>query len=533
MEIFGRLLRQARFVLASMPPSQRYSVAILLGVVAVSLVMLVTWGSQETYVPCLSELTGSQMTDVQKALEGSGIAYRFRDRTLFVGSADRDKVLMVLTQKGALPSDVSSSFGFEDIVKPKGFSLETAEEQRMKFNIALGNMLARAIATAPEIASAQVHIASSRDGYFGPKKATAAVNIRPRGQGRIPESKLAGICRLVAASVGPELAPESVVVTNLVSGAAFSLEDGNSSFAKAASRMELQQGWDAYYDEAVRKFLSPSLGRVWTLVTVKVDTRTTETTETEYAVKDETTREFTETNAQPAGGGTLTTPNVGVSVQTGGQGTGGSSETIEKEKKRAPSKMVRTDVPPGEIEDIQISVMADLKAVKDNIRTKDGLGAEDAVTQARLDQECKYWENRLRTGLPVLGAEAAARISKVTFSAEPFGELQVFAAGIAAPSAGSSILDELLANWQRIGLAALAIVALLMVKSVAKHAPESEAAMASADQVEEEEEIELPEVMLDIEQKRAMKVRESVEDMMQHDPQTAVNLIRRWVARET
>ena len=182
MDYLRKMLNRARALFKAMPPSQRYSIAALFASVVVSLAMLVTWNARESYSPVLSELTGPQMTAIQDALKGTDYDYRFRDGTLFVAGMQRDGLLMDLTEKGALPSDISASFGFEDLVEPQGFNMKTAEQQQMEYNIALGNMLARAISTAPEIARAQVTINSSRDGYFGPFHSSAAGTSRYFGR---------------------------------------------------------------------------------------------------------------------------------------------------------------------------------------------------------------------------------------------------------------------------------------------------------------------------------------------------------------
>ncbi len=536
MDYLRKTLERARAILAAMPTSQRYSLVALAVVVAISLVMLVTWSGKDTYVPVIPELSGEQMAGIQTALEGTGIDFKFMDNTLLVPSDKRESVLMVLTEKGALPADISSSFGFEDLVGPAGFNLKTSAREQMEYNIALGNMLGRAISSAPDISNAQVHIASSRDGYFGPKVATAGVNIRTKGAVRLPETRLIAICRLVAAAVGPQLPPESVVVTNLArNDPPFSIEDGNSPYVSASNRMELQQNLEHYYQRKVEEFFRPLFGHVQTLVAVKVDASTKAMSEVEYEVTEQKSRESTEQTAGPEGGDNLTTPNVMASVQTGGESEGARSEESETEKKYSPSKTVTTEVPPGEVTDIQISVMADLGRVEEAIKQKLPLeGEEETVTADRLKQEYAYWEDILRTGLPFREGDAA-KVSNVLFTAEPFSQLQLAAAGVAegAGGGGGRILNTITSNWQPAVLVLLAAVALLMIRGVARRPASEEAALAALEKRESEEEVLLPEIEVDVEERRARKMRESIEEMVQRDPQAAIGLIRRWIVRES
>ena len=526
------MLGRAKALLASMPPSQRYSVAVLFAAVVVSLVMLVAWSGREAYAPVLTDLTGPQMTAIQDALQGAGYDHRFSDSTLFVAGAQREALLMELTEKGALPTDISSSFGFEDLVAPRGFQLKTAEQQQMEFNIALGNMLARAISTAPEISSAQVHIASSRDGYFGPFTSTAAVNITPHGSGRMSEEKFAAICRLVASAAGPQLAPEDVVVTNMVSGEAYSIGDGGAGFATASTRIELQETLNRYYSGAVEKFLEPVLGRVQILINVEVDTRRMAMTEVEF---DWTVRSTSETSEITGGSGaadTLVSPNTGTTLEMGGGSGGGSSETTEKDEERAPAKTVQTEIPPGEVVDIQISVLADLARVEGIIRRKEGLEDDAVVAPERLAAEYEHYEAILQKGLP-LKASDASNISRVSFRALPFGEFPVLAASVADVGSTGRVLDMLLSNWQAIALVFLAVVALFMMKSVATGRSIDEAALAALEKSEPDDNMLLPDVAVNLEEMRSRKIRESIEDMVKRDPQVALGLIKRWIARES
>lgn len=529
------VLNRVRGLLRSLPPSQRYSVAVLLGVVAVSLVMLVTWQGRDSYEPVLSDLSGDQMAGIQQALKGSGIDYRFRDSTLFVVAGRSDGVLMMLTEKGALPSDISTSFGFEDLVATQGFSLKTSEQQQMEFNIALENMLAREVVSTLGIVKAQVHIAISRAGFLGEKKATAAVNFTPRNpQQRMPEATLSGICYLVAAAVGPELPPEAVVVRNSATGEAYRMGDEGSAFVTASNRMELQQRLDEYYREQVEMLFEPFLGRVHALVHVNMDVTSSHRVDVEYATTQKKTIDEEQNQGGPQGAATQVSPNVTTTIQTGSAGTGGRSEMHEKEETKSPSKTITTNIPPGKVTDIQITVLADLTRVKENIRVKDELSTDEAVSTERLQEEYAYYEGLLKSGLPVARGGASADVLKVTFSAEPYSDVQFRVAAIADVSSAGRFIEGMNGNWQKFMLVALAACALFMMKSVAKPRPTDDDALKALEQDEEEDdESLLPEITVDIEEKRARAMRSSIEEILDRDPNTGIGLIKRWMTKET
>jgi flagellar biosynthesis/type III secretory pathway M-ring protein FliF/YscJ len=533
MDYMRKSWAKVRVVLISMPPSQRLSVVALMAVVAVSLVLLVTWGGREEFAPILTGLSGAELTAQSAALKGSGIEYKIGDGMLLVKPADRDKVFLALSEKGALPSDISKSFGFEDIVKPTGFSMETAEQQQVKLNVARQNEIARCIMAGPDVAKAQVIIAYDRDGYFGKETATAGVYVQPRTAEPLSSRRLDAICRFVAAAVGPKLSPTKVVVTNLATGETYSPDDQNTSYAKASSRIELQRIYDKYYSDRVEKFLSPAFGTVRTLVTVKVDATSSTTEEIAYEVTKKRTKTDLTTGATATGGETLTQPNVAASVTPpAGAGTGSKTESAEKEETSEPSKKTATDIPPGEIKDIGLLVMVDLGKMASLIRAKDGVkDPEAAVAQARIDQECVLWKTKLLAALPV---ESASKVTNVEFTAVPMGapdQMVEAATVVVAAPVSAKAFDFLGANIHRIGLAALAVFALLLIRSIAKRA-EVEVVPGKPEEPVEDD-ILLPEMEIDAEQKRAARVRESIEEMVRSDPQTAVGLIRRWMARES
>jgi flagellar biosynthesis/type III secretory pathway M-ring protein FliF/YscJ len=229
-------------------------------------------------------------------------------------------------------------------------------------------------------------------------------------------------------------------------------------------------------------------------------------------------------------------PNVAASVVAAGSSSPTSkSETEEKEKKKAPTEETAEETPPGEVKNVSISVIADLARVKAVIREKDGLKEADEVTQARLTQEYDFWKQTLLTGLPK--EDASTNIAQVDFKAAPIAKIEFASAApvsIQVKSGLSGIVSGLLENWHRIALAVFALFALFMIRGLARKTEVGvEVSHAQKAQAQEEEEIELPEVEVDMDQKRAAKMRQSIEDMIRSDPQAAVSLIRRWMARES
>jgi flagellar biosynthesis/type III secretory pathway M-ring protein FliF/YscJ len=526
-------LTRVRSVLISMPPSQRYTVAALMALVAVALFMLLTSKPAAQYVKVLEDLSPEQMSTMQVALSKSGIRYQFASGMLMVEPKERDRVVMVLSDASALPSNFRDSFGLEEMAEPGGFSLETADQQKMRYNIALGNTLSRFIATAPEVKDARVTIGVAQSGYFEPPKATAAVFVKPRPGAQLSQAKALAICRLVAAAVGPTLDAAAVEVVDLDNGRTYSIESDGTPYAQASNHIELAKAWNSLYSRELERFLAPIFGRIQTLVTVRFETATKSMQTTVNAVVEETSRTETSTYPSPPGGETITKPNMSMSAVNSGAGAPGpTTESAEKEKKYAPAEVTTTAQPPGELQEVLLTVVVPLDALEKNIRAKNGMKPEDAIDKARVEAECASWQATIMNALPA--PEDAKRVSTVRFSAEPFAEPQL-AAALSLPDmpATGRLLTFAGANWQRMVLAVLAVIALLMVRSVARHAPDTARQVAGIEQAAAEDEVLLPDVEIDVDQKRAAKIRETIEDMIRRDPQSAVSLIRRWMARES
>ena len=163
MDYLAKAWSKVRAVLISMPPSQRYTVTALLALVAVSLAFLLTGGSGGTLTSVYSGLDAARMSRMDAVLKSTAFKYEFSGGSLLVDPSQKEKVQMVLAEKGVLPVDTSRSYGYADLVKPAGLNFDTADERRMKQSIAVGNELGRQIAkSSPEIKNAWVNIARGK-----------------------------------------------------------------------------------------------------------------------------------------------------------------------------------------------------------------------------------------------------------------------------------------------------------------------------------------------------------------------------------
>ena len=128
--------------------------------------------------------------------------------------------------------------------------------------------------------------------------------------------------------------------------------------------------------------------------------------------------------------------------------------------------------------------------------------------------------------------EESSKVSNVSFRAEPFAQLQLVSAGVAETGSGNRLFDGLVGSWQTLALVVLAAVALVMIKSVARQ-PAEERAFESFEQADDQEEVLLPQIEVDLDERRARKMRQTIEELVERDPQSALGLIRRWITKES
>lgn len=160
--------------------------------------------------------------DVVSALDQRGVAYDVRGGSIFVTTADRDRLRMTLASEG-LPAN--SSQGYELLDNLSGFGT-TSQMFDAAYWRAKEGELARTMIASPHIRAARVHISATSAQPFRREQApTAAVTITSVN-GSLDTAQ-ADALRFLVASAVPGLAPGDVAVIDGVGGLMTGSNDGS------------------------------------------------------------------------------------------------------------------------------------------------------------------------------------------------------------------------------------------------------------------------------------------------------------------
>lgn len=158
-------------------------------------------------------LQGAAAGDVVAALEKDGVAFEVRGDSIFVDSARRDSLRMVLAAQG-LPAN--SGTGYELLDGLSGFGT-TSQMFDAAYWRAKEGEIARTILANPLIRGARVHIAQAPTKPFhSDQRAKASVTVTTAAGG-LPTDQARALRHLVAAAV-PGMVPEDVAVIDAVAG---------------------------------------------------------------------------------------------------------------------------------------------------------------------------------------------------------------------------------------------------------------------------------------------------------------------------
>ncbi|MBU2992372.1 flagellar basal-body MS-ring/collar protein FliF [Octadecabacter sp. 1_MG-2023] len=206
-------------------------------------------------------LDNSTAGDVVTSLDQRGVIYEVRGGSIFVPTADRDRLRMTLASEG-LPAN--SSDGYELLDNLSGFGT-TSQMFDAAYWRAKEGELARTILASPHIRAARVHIsATSAQPFRREQSPTAAVTVTTVN-GTLDVGQ-ADALRFLVASAVPGLSPNDVAVIDGVGG----LVSGNDQRAITPDANEKV----AELRNRVERLLAARVGPGNAVVEVSVDTIT-------------------------------------------------------------------------------------------------------------------------------------------------------------------------------------------------------------------------------------------------------------------
>ncbi|MEP4194578.1 MAG: flagellar basal-body MS-ring/collar protein FliF [Aliishimia sp.] len=298
-------------------------------------------------------LDSSAAGDVVRSLEGRGVVFEVRGSSIFVDTAERDRLRMTLASEG-LPANGSG--GYELLDNLSGFGT-TSQMFDAAYWRAKEGELARTIVSNAHISSARVHIANTSSSPFQRGvHPTASVAVTPTGPPM--SSAQAKALKFLVASAVAGLSPEDVAVIG-ANGALVGTGDEPSQGNAGDERAQLLK-------EKVERLLEARVGFGNAIVEVSVDTVTESEAIRERLVDPESrvaistdTEEVTNSASEAAGGQVSVASNLpDGDGNTSGDGSNSQNnqtrERVNYEVSETEREVIRA---PGAVKRITVAVL--------------------------------------------------------------------------------------------------------------------------------------------------------------------------------
>lgn len=541
MNFLKAYLEQIKKMTGEMSRSARLAVGLLVVVIVFVMAWLIAYGAKPDRVPVFrSPLAAEESGHAQAVLRRQGIEVEMQDELLYVPADQREEAYAVLASESILPEDPASAF--EELARESSW-MRTEKEQEYIQNQVKQAVLSRLVSQFPQVRHAQVMLDPGRPAALGRQhmRPTGSVQVQMRRSESMNRQLIAAIADLVAGSV-PGMQRDDVRVVDSTNGRSYKVEEDDFL---ATDRLEALQQMENYLQGKLLDYFGQKIPNVLTMVHVVPDTVQQQTREsTVYdpdgvvsAVTDSETESMTG-GSNVAGGEPGVPPNTGTSIDMVGGSAGTSQERMsEAFEPRFTSESTQTLSTGAVYKEISASISVPrsflIEAYK--IVNPDAGEPDTAAFEAFSTQYLDQLRSEALTALNLNASlEDQARVAVSWYfdgGAEP--AVQVAQAGLGGMVTGYG---------KHLALGGLAAVSLLMVMMLVRRRNPSEAKVESLSPLgglidtsvgeAEGEEGALQGIELDEDTIRTQKVVEHVADMVRQSPDTAANLVARWMQKK-
>ncbi len=529
MEFLRRTWEQIAGFFRRMPLPNRVALGSLSAALVAVLVLFLSMGTKDEKVPLVWEhIDLAQADNVRKKLDEKGVAYDIRGGRIFVEPANKDALLMELYGEGVITAEdkVVYEWVFQQDIS------ETRGRRDLKWIVSRQNALARMISSLDAVESAMVTLTRQPETLFeNVEKCNAAVRLKLKPTKTLTDETVFGIARWVAFSV-QGMKPQDVAIMD-TAGTMYEVPDPDSAPGVALSQMKAIMAWEKYYEDKVRRFILSQFGsQANPLAHVQVDfTKEVRTTTgpregtTERSIKTEKVTETNTTKQGEPGTGGENLPGA-QQVPMGGASAGVAGTTSSKEltKSEVENEIamedVRTDRPPGNVKSVTLVVAAPYERL---IRRPDGrVVTDEAAAEQQIKESIDTWKKGLALGLDV-------PVKNVDIIPSYFEKM----VETPEPTKTERTLWWLEANWMKIGLLLLSLVAVFLIWRVLRSAAPDEMEQELEKMKADLEAAQPPEeeVLVPAGEEKALEMKERIRDAVKRNPRTAATLLRRWMQK--
>lgn len=329
MERVRQLLSYINARMSVLTVSQRIAIGLCAALIAGSVLWLLQWSTTPDLVPLVNQdFTFTELDAAEAALKSNGVRHETYGTRLFVREADRHNALRLIHAAGALPE--GSLFDMEAVVTSQN-PFQAPEAREFAQNYAMGNELAKIIATSPSVRQASVIVNPKTTRRLGGRGdvPTASVSVMLAPGREMTAEMVEGFAKLVAGAVSG-LKPHNVSITDAKTLRSYNVPHPDEAVSFDYLRLVKQH--EAHLRSKIQTKLADIPG-VQVAVTVKLDTskRVTQNIKHEQPQPKVETSQSSETTdaGVPAEAGVQ--PNLGQALTTVGPGSGTTTEQTSVE----------------------------------------------------------------------------------------------------------------------------------------------------------------------------------------------------------
>ncbi len=361
---------------------QKTAFAFSILILAILIGIVVMMASTPKYAQVFSNLSPADSNAIVTKLKEMKVNYRLTNggSTIEVPSESIDETRMALAGEGTMPE--SGSPGFELFDKPQVGQSEFGE--RLNYRRALQGELARIICKLKSVRSASVMLAMpERRALAADEQPTSASILVTLREKTLNTNEVKAIVNLVSSSV-EGLKPENVRVVDQFGNLLTEFADINGSGGSGDNRMRVQRSIESQIEQRVQSMLDRVLGPNKSMIraSAKINFNHKVVENEIYSpnknsagqvigvLENERSTEETYGSSPTAGlGGGITSMLAPGGLLTGGSSNNKAGGYSRKEKNanyKISKRIEKEDIPPGQIEDVTISLMVD-KTVKQKL----------------------------------------------------------------------------------------------------------------------------------------------------------------------
>ncbi len=553
MDFLNKAMAQVADLFRSMTPGARITTGLLLVVLVVSLGYLFRYrqSSPDLYLMGGEHFPASQLPAMQAAFAKAGLnSYELEGTRVRIPHGQQNLYMVALVENNALPENYSEILDKALDTNP----WLDREAQEKRFKAARERQLALIIRSMQGVQNAFVmYDSETKRGFNRENIVTASVNVSCKAGAQLADGQVLAIRSLVSRSIAG-LRPENVAVTDLGTGRTLTGSGENGGGVLDDPHLQRKHMYEQQWVEKAHKALWYVPGATITAnvelerelrhrrETVKHDPKTVPL---QISEKSQTS---TSESGGPGGrtGYVAQQPNTPLSL-------GAASKTRQEQEQ---SESQTLNVTGGERDTVEMAGLTP-KRVTMSIgvpnsyfvkvwqeRNPAGAGAppktpdNTALEQIRTDEITKIRQHVANILLPVEGLADLSQLVQVT----SFQDL--VAPEPALPTTLENTLVWLTNNWSTLGVAVLALMALMMLRSMVRGLPEAASSAAGspvrmargpAGAAEPEEEQEAIAAKAENQQRlrrftgSGPSLRDELAQLVQEDPDAAANVLRAWI----